>query len=185
MGVKKDIKIKILQKDNPVLREISLEIPTSDIKSRGVKSVISDLKKTINGQSDAVAISAVQIGKLIRLFVISNRAFNIGKKDSLKKENQDLVCINPKIIKTSKNKQYLEEGCLSVKYVYGQVLRPEKATLQAYDENGKKFVRGFSGLLAQIIQHEVDHLDGILFIDKAKDLIKISPEEYEKNLSEL
>ena len=96
----------------------------------------------------------------------------------------DLVFINPKIVKTSKNKQELEEGCLSVRYVYGKVIRPEKASIEAYDENGKKFSRGFSGLFAQIVQHETDHLNGILFIDKAKDLQEISHEEYEKILAD-
>lgn len=76
----------------------------------------------------------------------------------------------------------LEEGCLSVRYVYGKVLRPEKVTIEAHDENGKKFSRGFSGLLAQVVQHENDHLNGILFTDKATDIQKISEEEYEKML---
>ena len=76
----------------------------------------------------------------------------------------------------------MEEGCLSVRYVYGKVTRPEKVTLEALDQNGKKFSRGFSGLLAQIVQHENDHLNGILFTDKATDLQEISHEEYDEML---
>ena len=70
----------------------------------------------------------------------------------------------------------VEEGCLSVRFLYGQVSRSKKALLEAYDESGKKFERGGAGLLSQIFQHEVDHLNGILFIDKAKYVEEILPE---------
>ena len=75
----------------------------------------------------------------------------------------------------SKKRQILDEGCLSVRPLFGKVERSEKATVTAYDENGKKFTRGGSGLLAQIFQHEIDHLNGILFIDKATDLKEQPP----------
>ncbi len=179
-------KIEIIQKTNPVLRKISTEIPAGKIKSSEVKKIISDLKKAIKGQADAVAISAVQIAKPIRLFVISKRAFQILEPDlEIAKQMKDIVFINPKITKSSKMKQELEEGCLSVRYIYGQVERSEKVTIEACDENGKKFSRGFSGFLAQVVQHETDHLNGILFIDRAKELHEISHEEYERTLGQL
>jgi len=185
-------KITIVQKNDPVLREISSPIAFAKIKSPEIKSIIADMKKAMEPQADAVAIAAVQIGKPIRLFVISKRAFGITTGDVEtpkglveKPAKDDMVFINPRITKTSKAKEYLEEGCLSVRYVYGKVNRSEKATIEAYDENGKKFTRGFSGLLAQIVQHETDHLDGTIFIDKAKNLQEISHEEYEKSLQNL
>lgn len=187
----KDVKIEIIQNGNPVLREISSAIPSSKIKSSEIKSIISDMKKAIKAQADAVAISAVQINKPVRIFVISKRVYKILDNGLTKAQEDkadsksDLVFINPRIVKTSKNKQLLEEGCLSVRYMYGKVLRPEKATVEAYDENGKKFTRGFSGLFAQIVQHETDHLNGILFIDKAQDLQEISHQEYEKVLNQI
>lgn len=190
MSPVKEKKIEILQKDNPILREISTPVPLAKIKSPEIQGVISDMKRAIKAQADAVAISAVQIGKPVRIFVVSKKVFKImdnGLTDTQEKsldEKNDLVFINPKIVKFSRIKQELEEGCLSVKYVYGKVTRPEKAGIEAYDENGKKFSRGFSGLFAQIVQHETDHLNGILFIDKAKDLQEISPAEYEKILKE-
>ena len=64
----------------------------------------------------------------------------------------------------------MPEGCLSVRPLYGKTFRSTKATITAYNKNGKKFTRGASGLLAQIFQHETDHLNGILFIDHAKDI---------------
>lgn len=179
-------KTKIVQKSDPVLREISVAVPVAKIKTPEIKAIISDMKKAMDPQADAVAIAAVQIGKLVRIFVVSKRAFGIVGGDlEASKVKDDMVFINPRIVKTSKAKEYLEEGCLSVRYVYGKVARAEKATVEAYDENGKKFTRGFSGLLAQIVQHETDHLDGTLFIDKAKNLMEISHEEYEKSLKNL
>jgi peptide deformylase len=182
----KKSEIEILQTGDPVLRQVSSVIPKDKVKSSEIKKIITDLKNTIKSQKDAAAISAVQIGKLVRLFVISKRVFENGEeKLNNTKVKDDLIFINPKIIKTSKTKQTLEEGCLSVRYVYGQVSRPEKVTIEAYDENGIKFSRGFSGLLSTIVQHENDHLDGILFTDKANDIQKISKEEYDDMLKNL
>lgn len=179
----KDRKIEILQTGNPILREVSSAIPTIKIKTPEIKKIILLLKNAIDSQSDAAAISAVQIGKPTRLFIVSKKVFNIDSKNSdAIKDKNDLIFINPKIVKVSKTKQLLEEGCLSVRYVYGKVLRPEKVTIEACDENGKKFSRGFSGLLAQIVQHENDHLNGILFTDNAIDIQKISRKEYEEML---
>src|SRR3990167_7584579 len=97
------------------------------------------------------------------------------------KKKKDLVFINPEIIKLSKKKYWAPEGCLSVRWLYGKVFRADKATVRAYNENGERFTRGASGLLAQIFQHEIDHLNGILFIDTAKDLEELNPEEMKKN----
>jgi peptide deformylase len=183
MARAKKPQIEILQKDNPILREISCLVPESEIKTADIKKIISDLKTAMNSQSDAIAISAVQIGKPIRLFMISNKIYEVlGENPETAKNKKDLVFINPKIKKTSKEKQNLEEGCLSVRYFYGKVERPTKATIEWHDENGKKLSRGVSGLMAQIVQHENDHLDGILFIDKATELQEITPEEFEKSL---
>jgi peptide deformylase len=183
MTPKKSVKINILQKNNPILREISSVVSEDKINSIGIKKIISNLKGAIDSQKDAAAISAVQIGKPIRLFVISKKVFSDDRNENTK--IKDLVCINPKILKSSKARQLLEEGCLSVRYVYGKVSRPEKVTMEAIDENGKKFSRGFSGILAQVVQHEIDHLNGILFIDKAVNIQEITPEEYAELLENL
>ena len=109
--------------------------------------------------------------------MISRKIFEIiGDTPEAAAKKSDLIFFNPKIKKLSKEKQLLEEGCLSVRYLYGMVLRSAKAQLEALDENGKKFSRGTSGLLAQIVQHENDHLDGILFIDKATDVKEVLPD---------
>lgn len=133
--------------------------------SSGIKDIIKDMKEALSFTRDGIALAAPQIGKSIRLFVVSPKAF---PEESAQKEQ--LVYINPRIIKKSAKKVALEEGCLSVHRVFGIIKRHEKVTIEAYDENGKKFRRGASSLLAEIFQHETDHLDGILFIDSAKNL---------------
>ena len=177
MNPKKEI--KILQKEDPRLRKISAEVDLSLIKSKKIKEVISSLKLAIDSQSDAVAISAVQIGELTRIFIISKKIFDILKEEKrpLKETKKDLIFINPKITKFSKAKVLCEEGCLSVRFLYGKVKRSTHVDIEAFDENGNKIERNASGLLAQIIQHENDHLDGILFIDKAIDIQEILPEK--------
>ena len=94
--------------------------------------------------------------------------------------SEDTVFINPIITKISKEKKMMEEGCLSVRYLYGEVNRAQKVTVSAFDEQGNKIVSGASGLLAQIFQHEIDHLNGILFIDKAKYLEEIPPSKHSR-----
>lgn len=149
-----------------------------DISSPKIKKVIREMKEALNSQDDGVAIAAPQIGYSLRIFIVSKKVFEINKAV---KENPrgisstGLVFINPVIKKVSKEKKGLEEGCLSVRFLYGKVERSNKATISAYNEAGKKFERGGTGLLAQIFQHEVDHLNGILFIDKAKSLEELPP----------
>jgi peptide deformylase len=91
--------------------------------------------------------------------------------------NIPLVYINPKIIKRSKDKKNMEEGCLSCRWWYGKAKRSTRVTVEAYDKNGKQFTIEGRGLVAQIFQHEIDHLDGVLFVDHAKDLKEIQPEQ--------
>ena len=86
------------------------------------------------------------------------RSGNSALEDLKDPAVKDMVFINPKISKLSREKNWVPEGCLSVRPLYGKTFRSKKATVSAYDENGKKFTRGGSGLLAQIFQHETDHL---------------------------
>jgi len=185
---------KILQQKEKVLREIAEEVHIDEIKSKKIRTVLKEMSRALKSQDDGVAIAAPQIGYSLRIFVVSGKIFapefrrrgisqDQTQTSSLRPESEhsplaerekikDLVFINPKISKLSRDKEWVPEGCLSVRWLYGQTFRSKKATITAYDENGKKFVRGASGLLAQIFQHETDHLNGILFIDHAKDIKK-------------
>jgi peptide deformylase len=165
----------IVQRENPVLRKIAEEVDFKKIDPKKLGSVLGTMQDALESQDDGVAIAAPQIGESLRIFVVSKRVFEImGKKKEL---IHDIIFINPKITKISKEKHLVEEGCLSVRWLYGEVSRSLKATVEARDEHGKKFTMGASGLLAQVFQHEIDHLDGVLFIDKAKNLQDIPPEE--------
>lgn len=168
---------EIVQKEAKVLREVAKEVPIKDIPGFRVQKILNEMKIALASQDDGVAIAAPQIGYPLRIFVVSGKVANIMKKNETDEEEffPDTVYINPVIKKISKNKKMVEEGCLSVRYLYGKVNRSTKATVEAFDENGNKFIKGGSGLLAQIFQHECDHLDGVLFIDKAKGLEEILP----------
>ena len=141
---------------------------------------------TLSKAQDGVALAAPQIGVPLRIFIVykiytdqktmqkmAEKEKKAGKKLSPAEFGFD-VFINPKILKISKKKQTVKEGCLSIIGVFGAMQRAEKVTIEAYNEKGEKFSRGTSGLLAQIFQHEMDHLNGILFIDTATNLEKIS-----------
>lgn len=173
---------KIVQKEDPVLREVAKEVPVEEIKSAKIKKVLTHMKEALASQEDGVAIAAPQIGEPLRIFVISSNTIKLLKHGEAEDapSYDDQVYINPKITKLSKDKEEMEEGCLSVRWAYGFVKRSTKATVEAYDEHGKKFTRGGSGLMAQIFQHEVDHLDGTLFTDKAKRVRESPPEKTEK-----
>jgi peptide deformylase len=174
---------KILQKEEKVLRKIAAIVPPGEIKTPKIKKILKEMSESLKSQGDGVAIAAPQIGYSLQIFVVSGKIFEknflenkqekLLKKDTsseVKEEYKDLVFVNPEISKLSRNKEWMPEGCLSVRPLYGKTYRSKKATVSAYDEDGKKFTRGASGLLAQIFQHETDHLRGILFIDHAKDV---------------
>ncbi len=174
-------KQKITQAEEKVLRDKAKSVSIEEISSAKTIKVINDLKSALEQESDGVAIAAPQIGVSLKIFVVSKRAFELVNIDEDKKF-QDQVFINPVIKKLSKDKKEMEEGCLSVRWKYGNVLRSNKATIEAYDEFGKKFSRGGVGLIAQIFQHETDHLNGILFIDKAKDIVDLPPRKTPRNI---
>ena len=177
---------KIVQKDDNVLRQKAKTVPVNEINGSKIKAIIEEMKTALLNEKDGVGLAAPQIGHSLRIFIIAN---NIGernlhrKKPDTKFKNlkgikpENLVYINPEIIKLSNEKKILDEGCLSVRPLFGKIERSVRTKIKAHDENGNMFERGASGLLAQIFQHEVDHLNGILFIDRATDIKEVVIEE--------
>lgn len=161
---------------NSALREKARAIPIVDVASKRIIALIADMKALLEKEEYGVALAAPQVGESLRLFVVSPNALERREKkygDTTSEAagvKDETVYINPEIIKTSRGKTLKHEGCLSVRGKWGRVPRAEKVTLTAYNERGEKFTRGASGLLAHIFQHEMDHLEGILYIDKAKEL---------------
>ncbi len=166
----------ILQHGDDILSQKAKVVPLEEISSDKIKAVIKNMSKSMHSQKDGVAIAAPQIGESLRIFVVDGDL--LTKADpSYKGEDKDLVFINPTITKYSKEKTDMEEGCLSVRWLYGIVKRSTRVSLEAYNEKGAKITRGASGVLAQIFQHECDHLDGTLFIEKTDEIWELSPEE--------
>ncbi len=176
----------ILQKEDPLLRKSASAVQLKDIKSAKIVSILKRMKEALAAEEDGVAIAAPQIGESVRIFVISPRAFEVqsdiekeGAVTLAKKDHHEIVFINPQIIKASRQKVWLDEGCLSVRWLYGKVQRSIKVSVKALNEKGETFSMTKGGLLAQIFQHEIDHLDGVLFIDKAKKLETLYPTKKE------
>lgn len=156
--------MKIITYPNPILREKSkkvLKIDASILKF--IKSLVETLRN-----SYGVGLSAPQVGKLLKIIVIE-----------LKKEKENdseiplTILINPKITFKSKEKETQDEGCLSLPNIWGPVKRSVKIVAQALNEKGEIIEIKAQGLLARVIQHEIDHLNGILFIDRVKDKTKL------------
>lgn len=172
---------KIIQNGHPTLRKVAKQVSIKDIKGEKIKKILKDMKTALAKEYDGVAIAAPQINISYRIFVVSNKVFNeqLIKDQKILETYKDkyVVFINPTITKMSRDRKLLSEGCLSVRPLYGKVRRATRATVEAYNEEGVHFIMEGSGLLAHIFQHETDHLDGILFIDKAKDIHEVTVEE--------
>ncbi len=168
---------KVVQSGNPVLRQIAKKVIKVDKKAL---NIIQDLKDTLKTQKEpeGVGLAAPQIGKSVRIFIADYNNFQ-------------RVVINPEILKTEKSKKKkakakkeILEGCLSLPYYYGPLKRASKITLKYLNEKGEEIIEDFTDFNAQIIMHEVDHLNGILFIDRLledkKTLYKVDGDEWEE-----
>lgn len=141
---------EVRKEGDEILRKKSRKVEVVDDK---IKELIKDMDETMH-YSNGVGISAVQVGVLKRVIVID---INYDGTPSL-------VLINPEVVKT-KGSQECQEGCLSFPNKFAKVIRPSEVTVKALDENGKKITVRGKGILAEALLHEIDHLDGILFID--------------------
>lgn len=170
----------LVPENHPALHTIAEEVTAEEFSNGTVTKLIKDLKAALQTYSvdgfTPVAIAAPQIGISKRLFLIDDQSTD---RDPL----PSFVAINPEITKRSRKTHLVDEGCLSIPDKYGRVRRHCKVTLQARDEHGESFERGASDLLAQIIQHETDHLDGILFTERAEQVWSIA-EEQARNFKE-
>ena len=126
--------------------------PVAEVNDE-IRQLAEDMFETMI-EADGVGLACPQIGKNLRMFVL------IADDDVRR------VFINPQIIKTSEELGDYDEGCLSIPQVYETITRPLAVTVQALNEKGRPFTLDADGLLARIIQHEYDHLEGILYIDR-------------------
>lgn len=143
---------QILTSPNEKLRQKSIDVSFVQMKSVETRILIADLKETMR-QENGVGIAASQIGVLKRVIVVDTPT---GSQ----------AFFNPKIVKHSFFKRKDEEGCLSVPGVFGIVKRYKFVVIEAFDENSNKITINAVNFLSTVFQHEIDHLNGILFIDK-------------------
>ncbi|MFA6322005.1 MAG: peptide deformylase [Candidatus Buchananbacteria bacterium] len=148
----KTLEIKIF--NCPILRKSSKDLKSSELQNKEIQQLILDMDQTMKNK-DGWGLAAPQVGHNLRLVVINT-------------QDGTMVLVNPKILRQSWKKEILEEGCLSLPEVFGLVKRSIKVTLTALDKNGKRIKFTANGMLARVIQHEVDHLEGILFVDKVR-----------------
>ena len=183
----------IVKHPSEILRRRADRVPVSEIRSPRIQHLITTMKAALAATPDGVGLAAPQAGKSLAIFIVSEEAEEIdraqkagweGRKKSdpagvprekpyEKRDWKYAVFVNPIVKNKSRKKSEGPEGCLSVPGKFGTVSRHEKITVEAHDEAGKKFTRGASRFFARVMQHELDHLEGILFIDKAGELLEI------------
>ena len=179
----------IVKHPHAVLRGLARQVPVKDISSKEIQELLVTMRETLADTPDGVGIAAPQLGVPLQVFIVSEEAEEIDKAERRRWQKKDekwersddpgydqrewkyYVFINPTIKNISKQKLEGPEGCLSVPGKYGIVKRFGKVTMQAIDEKGKKFTRGASNFFARVMQHEIDHLNGTLFIDKVDEWI--------------
>ncbi|HVB19714.1 MAG TPA: peptide deformylase [Candidatus Paceibacterota bacterium] len=170
---------EIVQDGARVLREIAKPVPEELFGSDKLARLIDDMEEALDREPEGVALAAPQIAVPYRLFIVrKDRTLPPPKttEDAAPPEvKSDVeVYINPEIVKTSRKRASADEGCLSVRGIYGTTNRHERITIRARHKDGSRFERGAGGLMAQIFEHEIEHLNGILFTDHAAHLIHIT-----------
>ena len=158
--------LPILALPDPVLRQKAKRIRTID---GSIKKLIDDMLETMHADQNRVGLAAPQIGIPLRVIVIGIP------------EAEDIVLVNPEIVRRT-GERLITEGCLSVPGYYAEVYRAESVTAKGRDRNGKQIRIKAEGLLAQALEHEVDHLNGTIYIDHLEtmdELKKVVTEETE------
>ncbi len=158
----------IVIEPNPILHAPSAPVAPEEIKSREMQKFVKDMVETMYVKN-GVGLAAVQVGRPIQLFTLVREYNDLNKYE-------DLVLFNPTWKKLTLRGLTDEEGCLSVPAVYGQRKRAAKIRVTGLDRNGKKIEFIADNFFARIIQHEIDHLNGHLYIEKAARLRRVVPQ---------
>lgn len=167
---------------NPILRQQARKLSKSEILSSEIQQIISDMFYTLKEKRYGVALAAPQVGHDISLTVINIRPTRI--RPNLPKDKwAKLAVINPEVTKTYGKLSQLWEGCISFSNVFAKVPRYKKIKLKYFDERAIQHEKIFDGLLAHVLQHETDHLRGLLFVERVKDASTfMSESEYRKRI---
>ena len=164
--------LPIIAYGDPVLRKVGIDV---DKEYPNLSQLIQNMQETMVN-ANGIGLAAPQIGKAIRIFIVDTSPFE-NDKDLDENERNFLatfkkVFINAKIIKEEGDEWAFNEGCLSIPDITEDVYREEKITIEYLDENFEKHTDALDGLAARVVQHEYDHIEGILFTDKISSLKK-------------
>lgn len=168
--------LPIVKEPTPSLRERSTEVDKVFLTLPETKKFIQNMIDTMYAR-EGIGIAATQVGTNVRVCIIG--------KDAVTGKAKDLVLVNPEIQKTSRKTLVDTEGCLSVPGIYGKVKRMKDLDVKALDENGNPLSFKASNFFARVVQHEVDHLNGTLFIDKAKDVYEVDKSDRDEFVKDL
>lgn len=168
------MKDHIVQNGDSALRKTADPVSDKQFNTPGLAQIIERMADALDQEKDGVALAAPQIALPLRIFVVRHDRLGNAPPGTPAPAPELAVYINPEFIRVSRKREEMDEGCLSVRNVYGKTLRHERATIRARSVDGTLFERGAGGILAQAFQHEIDHLDGVLFIDHAYDLVEIN-----------
>ena len=156
--------MRIILHPNSILRKKTADIDLARMDRKKLRKLAMDMIKTMY-RAEGVGLAAPQVGESIRLCVIRKKTSNRYKEMRLNLED-DLILINPYIVARSQETNAMEEGCLSIPDVSVSVTRPVWTTVRVYTLEGKQYEFEAHDFFARVVQHEIDHLDGILIIDK-------------------
>ena len=155
--------MEITKIPNKILTKTTEKVGSKDIKNGSFKELILDMKKTMK-ENEGIGLAANQVNKDLSIFVIEEKL--------AAENNVPEVFFNPEITEYSKNKDELEEGCLSIPEYGVNIKRSKKVKIKATDENGSKIKLKARGFLARVLQHETDHLNGITIKDRHSEISK-------------
>lgn len=157
--------LKVARLGHPVLREKARAIPPAEIKSPGIQQLIDDMFETMQEYA-GIGLAAPQVHEGLRLFVAGVRRTEVVTPMTGDAEMPFITIINPEIVPVGADVATDWEGCLSIPDIRGQVPRPASVRVRALDRTGRRIELVASGLPARVIQHEADHLDGVMFFDR-------------------
>jgi len=168
--MKKTTLLKHREFGDPVLRQRAKVVSIEEIASDKIQSLIANMRHTLLEKNLGIALAAPQVGESLAVVIVAVRP----QAHRPNAEPFDLVLINPEITESTGDKEEMWEGCVSSGATnhacfFAKVPRYNKLKVRYHDENGKECEKVFTGLKAQIMQHEVDHLEGTLFVDRVED----------------
>jgi peptide deformylase len=165
--------LKVARMGHPVLRAKALPVPKADIGSARIQRLIDDMFETMQEYA-GIGLAAPQVHEGLRLFVAGVKVADVVTPMTDESDMPLITIINPEIVPTGLKVETGWEGCLSIPDIRGSVPRFETIRVRAYDRKGRRIEFVANGLPARVVQHETDHLDGILFFDRMTSLDSLS-----------